>query len=42
MLFFEDAQRSYIVTELGRFDLLQYLRLKGIGIYRVSPITYKL
>jgi len=29
MLFFEDAQRSYIVTELGRFDLLQYLRLKG-------------
>jgi len=29
MLFFSWDDRTYIVTELGRFDLLQYLRLKG-------------
>ena len=26
---FESSKKYYIVTELARFDLLQYLRLKG-------------
>ena len=29
MLYFSYEHKTYIVTELGRFDLLQYLRLKG-------------
>lgn len=29
MLYFSHRDKTYIVTELARFDLLQYLRLKG-------------
>ena len=27
---FESSKKHYIVTELARYDLLQYLRLKGM------------
>ena len=35
---FESNKKHYIVTELARYDLLQYLRLKGIQVQIITAI----